>query len=568
MPTAEPTPVPTATPDPCATEPANPATPAEPGAPGDGAEPADPADPANPCSSNGRPRADAGQSAQAFVGDLIVLDGTASSDPDNDELAYDWSIVEADPEGGITLTLEEIATPILTATKRGNYRLKLLVNDGQEISEPSYVDVTIGNRQPVANAGVDVSSVIGGSVQLDGSNSGDADGDALTYAWTVLGGTVGGGVTLSNETGAKPVVNIVERGTYYIQLIVNDGELDSEADKVVISATNEAPVANAGSDAEAEVDTNVMLDGSGSYDPEEEEVTYLWTFVSVPEGADVSFDSSDAETPVFTPNQIGTYTAQLIVSDGVLSSTQDRVSIVVKKTPDDVLVDCETLPRQNMQIPISFESTVLSDDEATYPGRCEWDHDTVWGSSTQGMNHDYIQGFYRQSVVATLPENAVVCSSKISANSGNDVYWRYDDEFFLTIGDRVIVSSEQAWRMQNFVTENSEEPYGQGPYIFDFDQYKWQEYGYSYQRYCLGHDRIGNRFSDEENSSCQFPRTQRWGEFNIDIPAEAFAEVSAEIVNEGEASFSLIIGGDDDPAIDCQHSGIELNWDVEYVIPE
>jgi len=170
-------------------------------------------------------------------------------------------------------------------------------------------------------------------------------------------------------------------------------------------------------------------------------------------------------------------------------------------------------------------------------------------------------------VQPVLPENAVVCSSSIKANSGEgDVYWRYDDEFFITIGERVIVSSEKASRMQPLVPVDSELDYGQGSYFFDFEAFKWQAYNHSRERFCLGHPLIGGAFSDEYNAACRFPRTENTGAFNIEIPVEAFAEVSADIVNDGGAEFSLIVSGDDDPSIDCQQSGIELTWEVEYVI--
>ncbi|MFL0802836.1 MAG: hypothetical protein K6L81_03900 [Agarilytica sp.] len=559
VPTVEPTPVPTVAPTPVPTVEPTPVPTVEPTPVPEPTEPPEP--------ENAQPIADGGDDVDTFVGNLVVLNASGSSDPDGDDLSYAWSVYDANPADGLTLTLANSATPLLTAVNKGVYTVKLIVSDGDVASEPDMVQIRVANQQPVADAGEDVAAAAGDTLSLDGSNSGDADGDDITYLWSVVGGS--DGVVLSGETTATPSVDVITFGDYEIQLIVNDGELDSEADVVSILASNESPIARAGDDAEAEVDTNVMLDGSASSDPEGSDLSYDWSIVSMPEDASASFDDNTSVNPVFTPGVVGTYVAQLIVNDGAMSSAPSTVSITVQKTADDVLVDCDTLPRQTIQLPINFESTVLGDDEDSYPGRCEWDHDTVDGVSTQGKNHDVIQGFYRQSVVATLPDNAVVCSSTISANSGNDVYWRYDDEFFLTIGDQVIISSEKAWRMQRLVSEADEDgEYGLGPYFYDFDAIKWLSYHQSSERYCLGHERTGETFSDVENPSCSFPRTQQWGSFNIDIPVEAFASVSADIVNEGEANFSLIISGDDDPQIDCQHSGIELNWDVEYVVPE
>jgi PKD domain-containing protein len=46
--------------------------------------------------------------------------------------------------------------------------------------------ITQGNTAPVANAGPDQTVVVGTIVQLDGSKSGDLDGDGLTWHWTLL----------------------------------------------------------------------------------------------------------------------------------------------------------------------------------------------------------------------------------------------------------------------------------------------------------------------------------------------------------------------------------------------
>ena len=51
-------------------------------------------------SDNQPPIADAGADQAAFGGDLVMLDGTASVDPDGDELAFLWA-----PSGGDTVVL-------------------------------------------------------------------------------------------------------------------------------------------------------------------------------------------------------------------------------------------------------------------------------------------------------------------------------------------------------------------------------------------------------------------------------------------------------------------------------
>ena len=77
-------------------------------------------------------------------------------------------------------------------------------------------------------------------VQLDGSGSSDADGDPLTFRWSFT----------SRPAGSKPPWRIRppnptfvadQLGTYVVQLIVNDGTLDSPAATVTITATPPPP---------------------------------------------------------------------------------------------------------------------------------------------------------------------------------------------------------------------------------------------------------------------------------------------------------------------------------------
>ena len=86
---------------------------------------------------------------------------------------------------------------------------------------------------PVADAGPDqtVYAEKGGIAQvtLDGSGSSDPDGDELTYEWTW---SIGGDTY--NATGINPIIEL-PIGEHIIQLIVNDGIIDSEPDYVEIT---------------------------------------------------------------------------------------------------------------------------------------------------------------------------------------------------------------------------------------------------------------------------------------------------------------------------------------------
>ena len=79
---------------------------------------------------------------------------------------------------------------------------------------------------------------------------------------------------------------------------------------------NQPPVANAGSDRNATVAQPVTLDGTGSFDPNGDLLTYAWQLVSAPDGSTSVI--TDATNPVagFTPDLAGQYEIALTVDDG------------------------------------------------------------------------------------------------------------------------------------------------------------------------------------------------------------------------------------------------------------
>lgn len=131
------------------------------------------------------------------------------------------------------------------------------------------------NTQPVANAGDDIVLNVSSIVTLNGSGSYDADGDGLTYQWTLLKKPQTSQAQLSQSTSVQPKLHIDKDGYYTVKLIVYDGKKYSEPDFVLIRLdtplpSNTPPVAVAGKSQTVVVhrgqDNSVILDGSKSYD--------------------------------------------------------------------------------------------------------------------------------------------------------------------------------------------------------------------------------------------------------------------------------------------------------------
>lgn len=94
------------------------------------------------------------------------------------------------------------------------------------------------NRSPIANAGPDQTVQVGSIIQLDGSGSSDPDGDQIkSYRWTILPRENSARcIFRSSRSIVNPKVQPLREGSCTIELVVNDGELNSAPDQVVITA--------------------------------------------------------------------------------------------------------------------------------------------------------------------------------------------------------------------------------------------------------------------------------------------------------------------------------------------
>jgi PKD domain len=92
---------------------------------------------------------------------------------------------------------------------------------------------------------------------------------------------------------------------------------------------NQAPVADAGSDVTVSPGIVVALDGSGSHDADGDPLTYAWRLTDKPRGSNSNLLNPQRLDAQFVPDQVGVYTIELTVNDGVLGSDPDEVLITV-----------------------------------------------------------------------------------------------------------------------------------------------------------------------------------------------------------------------------------------------
>lgn len=193
---------------------------------------------AQPDQENRAPVGNAGNDVTVTVGDMVTMNGTASDADGDTPLNYIWDL-QGQPVGSVAqLQNSDTRTPSFTPDVVGNYTLVLIVNDGQDESTPDSVIVTaqLGNAAPVANSGDDQFVTVPSTVQLDGSNSFDSNGDNLSYQWSFADKPIGSQASFDNPLTQNPSFVTDVAGQYRVQLIVNDGEFDSNPDDMVVTA--------------------------------------------------------------------------------------------------------------------------------------------------------------------------------------------------------------------------------------------------------------------------------------------------------------------------------------------
>ena len=276
---------------------------------------------------NKPPVADAGNDQIVKEGEIVYLDGSASFDPDGNELSYHWITPD-----GIVLNSPDSVKPSFLAPEVINdtqFSFSLIVNDGFSESQSSEVFVTVlnVNKPPIADAGTNQSVYEGDIVEMDGSASFDPDNDLITFRWFAPEG-----IQLSSDTSANPVFiapEVTSDTFYTFSLIVNDGQLESIPSVVVISVIhlNSTPVADAGTNQTVIEGELVYLNGSDSFDPDNDEITFRWI---APE--DIQLSSETSANPVFIAPEVTTdtqYAIILVVNDGKTDSEPSMVVVTV-----------------------------------------------------------------------------------------------------------------------------------------------------------------------------------------------------------------------------------------------
>ncbi len=237
------------------------------------------------------------------------------------------------------------------------------------------------NILPTVNAGSDKNIEVGNAVTITGTGT-DSDGTITAYEWKK------GGTVLADT--ASFAYAPTEVGTDTLTLTVTDNDGATSTDSMIVTVTvapipNNPPVSDAGANQSVPTGTTVTLDGSGSSDEDGDQLTYVWSITSKPDGSTAELSSVSVVSPTFVADIDGTYTIQLIVSDGVLSSALDAVTVIAM-TPNTIPVADAGLDREMAKYSKAYLDGSGSNDVENDPLTYSWTLQKPSGSTATLSN--------------------------------------------------------------------------------------------------------------------------------------------------------------------------------------
>ena len=325
------------------------------------------------------------------------IDGSASSDPDGDELDYMWTLSGL----GSPIDLSTKMSDFVTIDTPGNdLILTLLVRDPDGLTSQDIVVINVepGNRPPIAKI---VTPSNGGSysegkeVVFDGMASSDPDNDILSYTWE-LGEA--GGPTYTASKNSKFNLDLDE-GDYSVTLTVEDPDGETNAVTHSFSVTNLPPVSIISSDKNSVfTEEAIQFSGDDSYDPEGDALDYLWDFGDN--------QTSSLKSPQHSWGEAGRYTITLTVEDGNGQEGTSSKSIEIKSLGPSAQFIFEDDSGNNVEKVRANSNITLDGSETTAPDgeikEYKWDFGDGVERTTNESSTDYswsAGGYYNVTLI-------------------------------------------------------------------------------------------------------------------------------------------------------------------------
>lgn len=177
--------------------------------------------------ANRPPVANAGSDQSKNEGDQVTLDGSASSDPDDDPISYSWQLLAGYSGPAVTLDDTTVAQPKFSTTDNGEYTFRLTVTDDDGVSSSDDVTVVIGNVAPtITQFTAPVDPVpISQPIPMSASFTDPGTADTHTVSFSLDGVNVAGEVIETDGSGsATGSVAATAAGVYVATVTVSDDD--------------------------------------------------------------------------------------------------------------------------------------------------------------------------------------------------------------------------------------------------------------------------------------------------------------------------------------------------------
>ena len=318
-----------------------------------------------------------------------------ATDPESTALTY---LLDQAPDGMNIDAVTGFVTWTPSFDQVGVNDVLARVQDAGSASATQFFQIIVSprpNDAPLADPNGPYSALTDEVIAFDSSGSSDPDGDPVVeYHWVFGDGNDAYGVQVSHAYTAA--------GTYTVTLYATDnrGATGSAETTCQIEIPNRVPIAAAGGPYDGEVNTPIIFDGSQSYDPDGDQLTYTWNFG----------DSTPAETGV-TVSHIyvveGTYQATLNVDDGQGGTDTNETTVAVSPPNQPPVADFTVQGDIVKWATLTFDATGSSDPEGRPLVSWEWDFGDH--SSTTGaiVTHGYAEpGDYTVTLTVTDDKGA------------------------------------------------------------------------------------------------------------------------------------------------------------------
>jgi RHS repeat-associated protein len=325
----------------------------------------------------------------AKVGQLyeVVLDAVS---PENEPLYFSLLSGQTNLTVNPTNGLVDF-TP--TAAQIGNQFLSFQVSNiiGRDVLSFTVFVFPATNHPPVVNVNGPYAALIGQPIQFSSAGTMDPDNNPLRLYWNFGDG--------STSTNANPVRTYGGVGDYLVSLFANDGYggTTTAQTHAQITRPNVPPIAvvNNGPNFTVRLGETLTLDGSGSYSPIGNPITYTWVW-------------GDGSTTTNAPNIAthlygagGPYAGGLTVADnrGGRNTYNFQVTMAPATKPPVIALTVSNNPAFAMAI-VTFDATGTVDPQGD-PMTFWWDFGDHYKTTGPLVTH-FFQQITNYDVVLTV----------------------------------------------------------------------------------------------------------------------------------------------------------------------